>query len=372
MEKVNFVDLKAQYSPYMSEIMDTIKDVISNTAFVGGKYLEEFEKSFAKFHDVSHCVGVGSGTDALWLTLLAFGVGPGDEVIVPANTFIATAFAVSHTGAKVVFVDADPIMYNMDLNKLFDAITGKTRAIIPVHLYGNPCNVDAIKGIVNGRRIKIIEDCAQACGAMWRGNLVGTIGDVGCFSFYPAKNLGGLGQGGAVITNNEEISDKVRELGNVGRTKGSWFDYDYVGFNSRLDSINAAFLNLGLKHIDQWNANRNHTAKLYDMRLSKIKHIKAPVYSDNTTHIYHLYEAKCRNKQERDTLKKYLSNHSIFTGLHYPVPCHLQKPYENHGTFPIAEELADTLISLPMHPNITRDEVNYICDKIEIFIKNGE
>ena len=367
MEKINFIDLKFQYHIYMEKIMSVIRDVVNSGSFVGGDHLEVFENNFAKFHRSKYCVGVGSGTDALWLSLLALDVGADDEVIVPANTFIATAFAVSHTGAKVVFVDADPITYNMDLDKLFDAINYKTKAIIPVHLYGNPCNIEAIKGIINGRNVKIIEDCAQACGAMYNYEMVGTIGDVGCFSFYPTKNLGGLGQGGAIVTNNEKLADKVRELGNMGRAKNSWFDYDHIGFNSRLDSINAAFLNLGLQQIDKWNASRRYISELYNLQLYNIKHVRLPTESENTIHVYHLYEMRCRNKKEIDALKKYLEKQYVFTGLHYPVPCHLQKPYKDHGSFPVAEELANTLISLPMHPNLKREEVDYVCNKIKEF-----
>jgi dTDP-4-amino-4,6-dideoxygalactose transaminase len=368
--KVNFLDLKKQYAYIMPTILDSIATVFNTSSYVGGKLLEQFEKEFAEFHKVKYCVGVGSGTDALWLTLLSYGIGKGDEVIVPANTYIATAFAVSHTGAKVVFVDADPFTYNMDINQLPGLITDKTKAIIPVHLYGNPCDVDRIKAIVGSRGIKIIEDCAQSCGARLRSALTGSLGDVGCFSFYPAKNLGGLGQGGAVITDDAAVVKMVRELGNVGRAEGSWFDYDYVGFNSRLDTINAAFLSAGLKELPKWNFRRNQVASAYNSNLRRWDYFKVPHETDDDLHIYHLYELKCNNKKDRDGLKEFLAQNEIGTGLHYPIPCHLQKPYVGHGRFPVAENLANTLISLPMHPNLNEEEILYVATKvIEFFTK---
>lgn len=368
--KVNFMDLKKQYAYIMPNILDSVATIFDTSSYVGGKLLERFEKEFADFHKVNYCVGVGSGTDALWLTLLAYGVGEGDEVIVPANTYIATAFAVSHTKAKVVFIDADPFTYNMDINQLPGLITNKTKAIIPVHLYGNPCDVGRIKSIVGSRSIKIIEDCAQSCGARLNGVLTGSLGDVGCFSFYPAKNLGGLGQGGAVITNDSSVAKMVRELGNVGRAEGSWFDYDYIGFNSRLDTINAVFLSSGLKELPKWNFRRNQVAASYNAKLSLCSYFKVPYETDNNTHIYHLYELKCNSKKDRNGLKEFLNQNEIGTGLHYPVPCHLQKPYFGHDRFPVAENLANTLISLPMHPNLNEEEIMYVTTKImEFFTK---
>jgi len=366
--EVKFVDLALQYQPYIDRITKELKKVITSASFVGGPALKEFEVEVAKYIGTDNCVGVGSGTDALYLSLLAYGIGPGDEVIVPANTFIATAFAVSLTGAKVVFVDVDPKTYLMDLHKMFDAITSDTKAIIPVHLYGQCCDIVAIKSLLGGRDIKIIEDCAQAFGSRYKNFKAGSMGDVGCFSFYPAKNLGGLGQGGCITTNHKEIADKVRSLGDVGRLLTNRWEHSVVGFNSRLDAINAKFIYLMLEHISDWNAKRAYFANLYNLGLEGVKEVRTPYASTDSYHIYHLYELKCRNKEERDALREFLSSKYIQTGLHYPIPCHKQKPYEKlNYKLPVAEELADTLISLPMHPNLNEVEIDYVCSKIKEF-----
>ena len=260
--KIDFVDLKEQYKDFnYSELIELIK----NGNFVGGQALEEFEKAFANYNGTKYCVGVGSGTDALILSLLACGIGPGDEVLVPANTYIATAFAVSHVGATPVFVDPGEHTYVLTCsNNLYKYITKKTKAIIPVHLYGMPACMKTITDFAEQNSLFVIEDCAQSIGAISCEKRVGSWGDVGAFSFYPAKNLGGMGQGGAIVTNSAIIADKVRELGNVGRSKDSWFDYVHIGFNSRLDTINAKFLTMGLKNIDKWNTCRVRIASWYN------------------------------------------------------------------------------------------------------------
>lgn len=358
--KVKFVDLSNKYDT------TEIDSMINAGQFMG---CEDFEKKFAKYHGVKHCVGVGSGTDALVFALLAAGVGPGDEVIVPANTYIATAFAVSHTGAQPVFCDVDPDTYVMTVDTVTPVITNKTKVIIPVHLYGEPVDVDAIKGF----KIMIIEDCAQATGAVHSGKRVGTFAKAGCFSFYPTKNLGGLGQGGAVITNDDKLAGTIRSLGNVGRKNGSWYGYDHVGFNSRLDAINAKFLEAGLKELDHNNNVRRAMAEQYEERLEDIDEIIAPpmpIFS-TISPVFHLYEIRLPDKQTRDSLKKHLENNGVGTGLHYPIPCHKQSVYVHlNANCPNAELLADTLLSLPMHSNLTSDEVIYVCDKIKEFF-NG-
>ena len=368
--KVKFVNLALQYQPYIDKIIDELKKVITAASFVGGSILEDFELEIARHIGTKYCVGVGSGTDALYLSLLAYGIGPGDEVIVPANTFIATAFAVSLTGAKVVFVDVDPKTYLMDLHKMFNAITPETKAIIPVHLYGQCCDISAIKSLLGGRDIKIIEDCAQAFGSRYNSHKAGSMGDVGCFSFYPAKNLGGLGQGGCITTNNKEIADKVRSFGDVGRSLSNKWEHTVIGFNSRLDTINAAFIKIMLNYIYDWNAKRAYIADLYNLGLANVKEVRTPYRDGNSYHIYHLYELKCRNREERDGLKEFLASRNVQTGLHYPIPCHKQKPYRIlNYKLPVAEELADTLLSLPMCQTLTETEVEYVIDCIKEFYK---
>jgi len=368
--EVKFVNLALQYQPHIDKIIDGLKEVITAASFVGGSALEDFELEIARYIGTKYCVGVGSGTDALYLSLLAYGIGPGDEVIVPANTFIATAFAVSLTGAKIVFVDVDSKTYLMDLHKMFYAITPKTKAIIPVHLYGQCCDVSAIKSLLGGRDIKIIEDCAQAFGSRYKNAKAGSIGDVGCFSFYPAKNLGGLGQGGCITTNNKEIADKIRSFGDVGRSLTNRWEHSLVGFNSRLDTINAVFIKLMLEHVPDWNAKRVYLAYLYNSGLANIKEVKTPYSNIDNYHIYHLYELKCRNREERNALRGFLSSKHIQTGLHYPIPCHKQKPYQDlNCKLPVVESLADTLLSLPIHPTLTEGEVDYVVNCIKEFYK---
>jgi len=369
--KVNFVDLKRQYLPMIGELMKSVDDVIDTTSFVGGKYLTEFEEKFAAYHGAKYCVGVGSGTDALWLALKAYGIGDGDEVIVPANTFIATAFAASQLRAKVVFIDADPNTYNMDLKALRKLVTDKTRAIMPVHLYGNPCNVEEIKKIVGSRNVIIVEDCAQSIGAHINGVKRGTVGNIGCYSFYPAKNLGGLGQGGAVITDDPEVAKLIREYGNVGRIEGSHFDYGHIGFNSRLDTINAAFLSVGMNYIDEWNRSRRQVAAWYSKYLSVVEEVRLPYSEPGYYAVHHLFPVQCGSKELRDGLKNFLTENGIGTGLHYPVPCHKQDPYLTKKKFKVAERLADTLVSLPMHPSLREEEVRIVCEKVKEYY-NGD
>lgn len=365
--KIPLIDLNQQYKDLCDELSMTIGGLIFMGQFVGGDYLAQFESQFAGFHIKRYCVGVGSGLDALWLTLLALGIGHGDEVIVPANTFIATALAVSHCGATARFVDVDPETYNMDPELVEEALNTRTRAIIPVHLYGQPCDMTSIMKLADDRNIYVVEDCAQAAGAMWAGKRVGTFGHAGCFSFYPTKNLGGIGQGGAVVTEHKEIADKVRSYGNVGRNAESHFEYDLKGFNSRLDTINAMFLKRVMSRLQTWNHHRQASAFLYDKRLEDLGAIKTPHVLDDATHVYHLYELKCINKADRDGLREFLKEKNVETGLHYPVPIHKQPIYrfESGNYFPIVEELADTLLSLPMHPHLTEEEIDYVVDNIK-------
>lgn len=403
--RVNFVDLRKQYAPIIDEIFDGMKILMKRGSFVGGDILKAFEEDFANYIGVRYCVGVGSGTDALILALRALDIGPGDEVIVPANTFIATAFAVSHVGATPVFVDVSMNHYTIDYDSVLEAITDRTKAIIPVHLYGFPAYVPSrrlfieedlygydIVDFFNSKGIYVIEDCAQSIGATYGISYVhdhkedieilekvGNHGNVSCFSFYPAKNLGGLGQGGAITTNDEAIANKVRSLGNIGRKEGSHYEFDCIGYNSRLDTLNAHFLWKCLPNIDEWNNLRVNNEHIYFKNLSKCIDIKLPskIYylgypKSNPKaifkHVFHLYEIKCETKEIRDNLKRFLEENDIGVGLHYPIPCHKQPPYVNmHYNLPVSEELADTLLSLPMHPYLTEEEIIYVCDKIKEF-----
>ena len=364
--KINFVDLPGQYRSIKQDVLQDVEKALDTGGFMGS---EEFEEKFAAYHELKYCVGVGSGTDALLLSLLALGIGPGDEVIVPANTYIATAFAVSHTGAKPVFVDPDPYTYTMGIEGLQDAVTDRTAAIIPVHLYGYPADMHAVMAVADTYNLKVVEDCAQSAGAIFNNRNTGTFGDIGCYSFYPAKNLGGLGQGGAIVTNDEDRARVVRELGNVGRSSGSWFDYDHVGFNSRLDALNAKFLSHCLDKLDSWNDHRREAAYWYGQNLSSVEEVFTPASAYNGTYpVYHLYELRCEDKDTRDSLKGFLNDKGIPTGLHYPKPCHLQSMYlDSEAQCPISEKLSDTLLSLPMHPKLTEGEVKYVCDNIKEF-----
>jgi dTDP-4-amino-4,6-dideoxygalactose transaminase len=364
--KVNFIDLKADKKELFDEVIKDWETIVTNANFVGGKYLEDFENAFAKYNKRKHCVGVGSGTDALMLALLAVGIEPNDQVIVPSNTFIATAFAATHAGARVIFADSDVNTYNMDANKLERLITRRTKVIIPVHLHGMSCDMDAIMEIANRYNLKVIEDCAQAAGAEFKGKKVGTFGDAGCFSFYPTKNLSGVGQGGAVITDSDEIARVVRSLGNVGRSAHT--EFEFVGFNSRLDTINAAFLSKSLTKLDKWNAQRIKLAKIYNKELKELP-LKIPAILKGAKHVYHLYTIKLETKEVRDNLKSYLDEHGVGSGIYYPMPCHKQPMYDWPLKLPVAEELSDTMLSLPMHHNLTKKDIMATCEIIKQFFR---
>jgi dTDP-4-amino-4,6-dideoxygalactose transaminase len=361
--KVPFVDLKAQHKASQNDVEAAIKNVIDDTAFVGGKYVDRFERDFASYCGTTHAVGVSSGTSALQLALLAMGVGPGDEVITAANTFIATAEAISHTGAKVVFVDMDPATYNISVSLLEKAVTPKTKVIIPVHLYGQPADMDPILEIAAKHDLLVLEDSAQAQGARYKGRRCGSMGHIAAFSFYPAKNLGAYGDAGAVVTDRAQYIETIRLYMNHGRR--SAHDHAVIGFNERLDGIQAAVLDAKLAYLDDWNQKRRDAAERYDRLLSKLDVVTPRVHPD-AEHIYHLYVIQV---EDRDNVRNALGEKGVASGIHYPVPVHLLDAYKDlglaKGSFPAAEEAADRVLSLPMFPHITGEQQEYVARCLE-------
>lgn len=363
--KIPFVSFEAMHNEIKEEMLQAFQDVYDSNWFIQGKQLELFEQEFADYCGTKYCVGCGNGLDALFLTLKAYGIGEGDEVIVPSNTYIATALAVSYVGATPVFVEPELVSYNIDPSRIESKITTKTKAIMAVHLYGQPAKMDEIKKIADAYQLKVIEDSAQAHGATYKGVRTGGLADAAGFSFYPGKNLGALGDGGAMVTNDKELADKVRALGNYGSDYK--YHHIYKGNNSRLDEMQAAFLRVKLRHLDRWNENRNQIAASY---LAGIKNplIQLPVTGEDMTHVYHIFAIRCNKREE---LAAYLADKGIGTNKHYPIPMHLQGAYKElgyaRGAFPIAEEISDTQLSIPMYYGMTQEEVGYIIDKLNKF-----
>ncbi len=369
MEKINFVDLSKQYTPIKDEINNAIQNVIDNTSFILEKEVSDFERNFADFCTTKYCVGIGSGTDALYLALKSLGIGPGDEVITAANTFIATALAISHCSAKPVLVDCKPDVYTIDVDKIEKAITDKTKAIIPVHLYGQPADMDPILELAEKYSLAVVEDACQAHGAEYKGRKTGCLGKIGCFSFYPGKNLGAYGDGGAVVTNDEEIAERIKLLRNYGEKVK--YHHSIKGFNTRLDSIQASVLNVKLKYLEEWNELRRKNAKLYSSRLDRAE-ILLPIEEKFAKHVYHLYVIRTKKRNE---LQEFLKQKGIDTGIHYPVPIHLQEAYlefgNMQGKFPVTEKVSNEILSLPMYPELSREEIEYVADCIKSFSENG-
>jgi dTDP-4-amino-4,6-dideoxygalactose transaminase len=368
IKTIPLVDLKAQYLSIKSEIERAILRVIDNTDFILGKEVELFEKEFASFSEAKYGIGVASGTDALHLSLFALGIGSGDEVITAANTFVATVLAISYVGARPVLVDINPDNYNLDVSLLKKAITKRTKAIIPVHLFGQPADMDSIMKIARRYNLKVIEDACQAHGAEYKGRRVGSIGDIGCFSFYPGKNLGAYGDGGMVLTNDEKIAQKIKMLRNYGsRTK---YYHEFKGFNSRLDTIQAAILRVKLKRLDKWIEERRKHAKKYNDLLKGME-VVTPKEEDYAKHAYHLYVIRVK---ERDRLLEYLKSKRIFAGIHYPVPIHLLDAYRDlgykRGDFPVTEQITEEIISLPMYPELSEDKIRFVVRSIKEFCKS--
>ncbi|WP_026766272.1 DegT/DnrJ/EryC1/StrS family aminotransferase [Selenomonas ruminantium] len=366
--EISFADLRPMHDEIRADLDAAYKKVMDNSWFIQGRELEAFEKEFAEYVGVKHCIGVATGLDALYLVLKAYGIGAGDEVIVPSNTFIATALAVSYAGATPVFVEPILETFNIDASRIEAAITPKTKAIMAVQLQGRCCDMDEINRIAKVHGLKVIEDAAQAHGSKYKGKMAGALGDAAGFSFYPGKNLGALGDGGCVTTNDDELAAKVRALGNYGSDYK--YHHIYKGTNSRLDEMQAAFLRVKLPHLDKWNENRRKIAARY---LAEIKNplIKLPLATSETyEHIYHVFVIRC---EKRDELEKYLADNGIHTVKHYPIPMHMQQAYAelkiSEGTLPIAEEISRTVLSIPMYYGMTDVQVDYVINKLNKFSK---
>ncbi len=367
--KVPFLDLRAQYLSIKEEVHLALQDVLEQTAFAGGKFVAQFEAKFADYCKAEFAIGVNSGTSALWLTLLGLGIGKGDEVITVPSTFIATAEAISYCGATPVFVDIDEKTYNMNPELLEVAITDRTKAVIPVHLFGQSADMDAILAIAKRYGLWVIEDACQAHGAEYKGQRVGTFGDAGCFSFYPGKNLGAYGEAGAVVTNNAELAEKIRMLRDHGQSKKYY--HNMIGWNARMEGFQGAILEVKLKYLNAWNNARRRHAQLYHQLLQQIPNVIVPIEADYARHIYHVYAIRV---PQREALMKFLAEKEVQTGIHYPIPIHLQPAYQflglRPGSFPVAEQCAEQFLSLPMYPELTDEQIEYTAQQIKQFMSN--
>lgn len=364
--RIPFLSFELTNRKIKREVLTEFERFFNDGRYILGSRLVKFEREYADFSGVENVIGVSNGLDALHLALRSLNIGPGDEVIVPSNTFIATVLAVSYVGAKPVFVEPDSQTYNIDPANIQRAITKKTKAIMPVHLYGQACDMDAIESVARANGICIIEDNAQAHGASYNGRLTGSIGDINATSFYPGKNLGALGDAGALTTNNAELAKTVLALRNYGSTKK--YNNEYIGYNMRLDEIQAAFLSIKLKYLTEWTRQRQTIAGWYTDALQGIGDITLPSTLTGSTHVFHLYVIRTKF---RDALQQYLASKEIGTLIHYPIPPHLQKAYADlgykKGDFPIAEEMAETCLSLPLWPGMSPNDIEFVCDSIRRF-----
>lgn len=367
--KVPFVDLKAQYESIKVEIDTAIANVINETAFIGGKYVNAFEASFAELYGVNHCISVANGTDSLYITMKMLGIGNGDEVITVANSWISTSETISQTGAKPVFVDIDPKYYTINEEIIRSKITGRTKAIIPVHLYGQACAMDVIMKVASEFSIPVIEDCAQSHFSEFDGQRVGTFGIASSFSFYPGKNLGAYGDAGCILTNSDELALKVRMFARHGALKKH--EHQIEGINSRLDGLQAAILSAKLPHILKWTELRREKASLYRKYLSNISDIIVPEERDNSYHSYHLFVLRT---ERRDELQQWLSGAGIETAVHYPVALPNMVAYQYLGyseaDIPIASSYQNQILSLPIYPEISDEQIQYVANRISEFYNN--
>lgn len=362
---IPFMNFLPMHKAIEDKILYKFKEVYEKNWFIQGEEVKNFEEEFADFCGTKYCVGCGNGLDALYLILRGYDIGEGDEVIVPSNTYIATALAVSYTNAKPVFIEPSLITYNINPKFIEKAITNRTKAIIAVHLYGQPADMDEINKIAKKYNLKVIEDSAQAHGALYKGRRTGNLGDASGFSFYPGKNLGALGDAGAVVTNDKELADRIRAIGNYGSDKK--YHHLYKGTNSRLDEMQAAFLRIKLKNLDKWNEERRKIAKKYIEGINNPKIIK-PIEEEYAKHIWHLFVVRTK---KRDDFQKYLDGRGIGTIIHYPIPMHMQKAYKdlkiNEGTLPIAEKISREVISLPMWYGMSNEEIEFIINCINMY-----
>ena len=363
--KIPFVTFKPMEVELDKDLRAAFDRVYNRSWYIEGVEDKAFEKSFAEYCNSKYCIGVGNGLDALFLALKALGVREGDEVIVPSNTYIATALAVTYVGATPIFVEPDIRTFNINPSKIEEKITNRTKAIVPVHLYGHSCDMDPIMEIAKKHNLYVVEDCAQAHGATYKGKVIGSFGDAAGFSFYPGKNLGALGDAGATVTNNKELADKIRALGNYGSDYK--YHHIYKGNNSRLDEMQAAFLAAKLPHLNKMNEERRRIARMY-MDGIKNPEVVLPYVPEDMVPVWHIFGVRCKR---RDELEKFLNDAGIGTNKHYPIPMHLQECYKDlgfkEGDFPIAEEISATELSLPMYYGMTDEEVQYVIDKVNEF-----
>ena len=362
--QIPFLDLKAQNQSLRDPILSLWQDILDSAGFIGGKHVAGFEEEFAKACSAKHCVAVSNGTDALMLIFKALGLEPGDEVIVPANTFIATSEAVTHAGGNVVFVDVLPDTYNMDPRQIEAAITGRTRGIVPVHLYGQPADMDPILAVARRHNLWVVEDAAQAQLAEYKGRRTGSMGIAAGFSFYPGKNLGACGDAGAVVTNDEALAGRVRKLRDHGSAKK--YFHDMEGHNGRCDALQAAALRVKLQHLPKWNEARRRVARQYAELLSGVEGVVLPAVAEGCLPIWHLFVIQV---EDRDGVQAALNEQGVSTALHYPVPLHLQSAYAHlglgEGSFPVAEAYAKRLLSLPMFPELSSEQIAYVCERVK-------
>jgi dTDP-4-amino-4,6-dideoxygalactose transaminase len=368
MMQVPFLNLKAQHDSLRTELLAAIQEVIDASAFAGGPFVARFEEDFAAYCGASYALGLGHGTEALWLGLLGMGVRPGDEVITVPSTFMATAEAITYCGAKPVFVDIEDRTYTMDPAGLEKAITSRTKAIIPVHLFGQVADMGPILEIAGRHGLPVLEDACQAHGAEYRGRRAGVLGRAGCFSFYPGKNLGAMGEGGALVTNDAALKDYVAMMRDHGQRKKYY--HELVGWNGRMDGIQGAVLRVKLKHLERGNEARRQHAALYGKLLAGLKELRLPVEAPERKHVWHVYAVRVR---QRDALLERLGKAGIHCGIHYPVPVHLQHAYRElglgPGSFPVAERCAQEFLSLPMFPELTQQQVQAVSRELELALR---
>jgi dTDP-4-amino-4,6-dideoxygalactose transaminase len=370
MAQIPFLDLKRQYAPYLDELKQAAASVLAQCDFIGGNAVGEFEHALAAYLSVEETVGVGAATGGLFAALKCLGIGPGDEVITTAHTAIATAEAITLTGARVVFADIDPQTYLLDPEQVVRRITPRTKAVIPVHLYGHPADMTQFQQIAQQYRLACIEDCAQAIGARYQGSPVGTLGDVGVYSFFPSKNMGGFGDGGAVVARDPKLRKRIRMYCNHGREDK--YLHEFEGTNSRLDTLQATLLRINLRHLEPWNQQRRQAAALYEAQLTTVPQVQRPVELADCEHVYHLYVIQV---PDREALAAHLQRDGIQTGLHYPQALHTQPAYryleQGAGSLPVAEHACAHILSLPISPVITPAEIAYICRSIAAFFNQG-